>query len=222
MRAVSSPGVSQGHDLPYFAVAARGCLARHPSRSDLLLRAFANPDRRRLCRLARALSHDRGGAGRHGEFSSSRDWWLVRWAPSLPVTLWDEDGYEELRSVSSGLPGKPPPWDVLPIVLTNRAITHISPVSLRPPRRSSKRSRCHEATESRFPGIRRGNHYGSRRRATLIDASCGRQWTAERAEPCKWIQAGEGDSLNPWADTRTHGPPPRRPMRTRCSTQRGS
>jgi len=126
MRAVLFAGrFAKDTDLRDVAVAARGVVwPDTPRVPDLLLRAFAtlivdgySP--------GTPLSQQTVAALRHGEFSSSRDLgWLVLGA-QLAVTLWDEDGYEELTQRQLRLARETGALDVLPIVLTNRAITHI-------------------------------------------------------------------------------------------------
>jgi ATP/maltotriose-dependent transcriptional regulator MalT len=107
------------------AVAARGVAwPDAPEAPDLLLRAFST------------LILDGYGAGtpmseqtvaalRHGEFSTARDLgWLVLGA-QLALTLWDAGAWDELTQRQLRLARDTGQLDILPIALTNRAITHI-------------------------------------------------------------------------------------------------
>jgi DNA-binding CsgD family transcriptional regulator len=71
------------------------------------------------------LSQQTVAALRHGEFSTARDLgWLVLGA-QLALTLWDADAWDELTRRQLRLSRDTGQLDVLPIALTNRAITHL-------------------------------------------------------------------------------------------------
>ena len=107
------------------AAAARGAAwPDMPRVPDLLLRAFATLIVDGYS-AGTPLSQQTVAALRHGEFSSPRDLgWLVLGA-LLAVTLWDEDGYEQLAQRQLRIARETGALDVLPIILTNRAIAHI-------------------------------------------------------------------------------------------------
>ena len=107
------------------AVAARGVAwPDTPDAPDLLLRAFATLILDGYA-AGTPLSQQTVAALRHGEFSSPRDLgWLVL-GTELALTLWDEDAWDELTQRDLRLARDTGAMDVLPIVLTNRAITHI-------------------------------------------------------------------------------------------------
>jgi DNA-binding CsgD family transcriptional regulator len=107
------------------AVAARGAAwPDTPRVPDLILRAFATLIIDGYA-AGTPLSQQTVAALRRGEFSSPRDLgWLVLGA-QLAVTLWDEDGYAELAERQLHIARETGALDVLPIILTNRAIAHI-------------------------------------------------------------------------------------------------
>jgi DNA-binding CsgD family transcriptional regulator len=126
MRAVLFAGrFAKDTHLQEVAVAARGVAwPGTPRVPDLLLRAFATLIVDGYSAGA-PLSQQTVAALRHGEFSSSQDLgWLVLGA-QLAVTLWDEEGYEELAQRQLRLARKTGALEALPIVLTNRAVAHI-------------------------------------------------------------------------------------------------
>lgn len=126
MRAVLFAGrFARDTDLRDVAVAARGVVWPDvPRVPDLLLRAFATLIADGYA-AGTPLSRRTVAALRHDEFLTTRDLgWLVLGA-QLAVTLWDQDGYEELARRQLRLAREAGALDVLPIVLTNRAITHI-------------------------------------------------------------------------------------------------
>jgi DNA-binding CsgD family transcriptional regulator len=126
MRAILFAGrFAQGTGLRDVAVAARAVTWPDPPEvPDLLLRAFAT------------LILDGYGAGaplslqtvaalRYGDFSTAQDLgWLVLGA-QLALTLWDAGAWDELTQRQLRLARDTGQLDVLPIALTNRAITHI-------------------------------------------------------------------------------------------------
>jgi len=126
MRAVLFAGrFAQDTDLRDVAMAARGVLWPDPPLvPDLLLRAFASlivdgySSGAPLAQAAvAALRHDESGAG-------ADLGWLVLGA-QLAASLWDEAAYDELTGRQLRLARETGALEVLPIVLTNRAITHI-------------------------------------------------------------------------------------------------
>ncbi len=126
MRAVLFAGrFARDTDLRDVAVAARGVVWPDvPRVPDLLLRAFATLIADGYA-AGTPLSRRTVAALRHDESLTTRDLgWLVLGA-QLAVTLWDQDGYEELTRRQLRLAREAGALDVLPIVLTNRAITHI-------------------------------------------------------------------------------------------------
>ena len=126
MRAVLFAGrFARDTDLRDVAVAARGVVWPDvPRVPDLLLRAFATLIADGYA-AGTPLSRRTVAALRHDEFLTTRDLgWLILGA-QLAVTLWDQDGYEELTRRQLRLAREAGALDVLPIVLTNRAITHI-------------------------------------------------------------------------------------------------
>ena len=62
---------------------------------------------------------------RDGEFSSSRELGSLILGAQLALTLWDQDGYEELSRRQLRIARESGALDVLPIVLTNRAVAHL-------------------------------------------------------------------------------------------------
>src|SRR5260370_41963601 len=107
------------------AAAARGVAwPDTPRVPDLLLRAFATLILDGYA-AGTPLSQQTVAALQHGEFSTAGDLgWLVLGA-QLALTLWDEDAWDELTQRQLRLARDTGAMDVLPIVLTNRAITHI-------------------------------------------------------------------------------------------------
>jgi DNA-binding CsgD family transcriptional regulator/tetratricopeptide (TPR) repeat protein len=107
------------------AVAARGVVwPDTPRVPDLLLRAFASLNVDGYS-AGTPLSQQTVVALRHREFSTARDLrWLVLGA-RLAVTLWDEEAWDELTQHQVRLARETGALEVLPIVLTNRAIAHI-------------------------------------------------------------------------------------------------
>ena len=126
MRAVLFAGsFAKETDLRDVAEAARGVAwPDAPEAPDLLLRAFA------ILILdgysaGMPLSEQTVAALRHGEFSTPRDLgWLVLGA-QLALTLWDAEAWDTLTRRQLQLARDTGQLDVLPIALTNRAITHI-------------------------------------------------------------------------------------------------
>jgi DNA-binding CsgD family transcriptional regulator len=126
MRAVLFAGsFAKDTGLRDVAVAARGVAwPDTPEAPDLLLRAFATLILDGYG-AGTALSQQTVAALRHGEFSAARDLgWLVLGA-QLALTLWDAGAWDELTQRQLRLARDTGQMDVLPIALTNRAITHI-------------------------------------------------------------------------------------------------
>jgi AAA ATPase domain len=126
MRAVLFAGrFAKDTGLPDVAVAARGVAwPGTPRVPDLLLRAFATLILDGYA-AGTPLSQQIVAALRHGEFSTAGDLgWLVLGA-QLALTLWDGDAWDDLTQRQLRLARDTGAMDVLPIVLANRAITHI-------------------------------------------------------------------------------------------------
>jgi DNA-binding CsgD family transcriptional regulator len=126
MRAVLFAGrFAQDTGLRDVAVAARGVAwPDSPDVPDLLLRAFATLILDGYA-AGTPLSQQTVAALRHGEFTTARDLgWLVLGA-QLALTLWDAGAWDELTQRQLRLARETGQLDVLPIALTNRAITHI-------------------------------------------------------------------------------------------------
>jgi DNA-binding CsgD family transcriptional regulator len=126
MRAVLFAGrFAQDTGLRDIAVAARGVAWPDPPEvPDLLLRAFATLILDGYA-AGTPLSQQTVAALRHGEFSTAQDLgWLVLGA-QLALTLWDAGAWDELTQRQLRLARDTGQLDVLPIALTNRAITHI-------------------------------------------------------------------------------------------------
>ena len=95
-----------------------------PEVPDLLLRAFATLILDGYAAGA-PLSLQTVAALRYGDFSTAQDLgWLVLGA-QLALTLWDAGAWDELTQRQLRLARDTGQLDVLPIALTNRAITHI-------------------------------------------------------------------------------------------------
>lgn len=107
------------------AVAARAITWTDPPEvPDLLLRAFATLILDGY-RAGAPLSLQTVAALRYGDFSTAQDLgWLVLGA-QLALTLWDAGAWDELTQRQLLLARNTGQLDVLPIALTNRAITHI-------------------------------------------------------------------------------------------------
>jgi DNA-binding CsgD family transcriptional regulator len=126
MQAVLFAGrFAEDTNLTDVAVAARGVVwPQTPLVPDLLLRAFAS------------LIVDGYSSGapqaqqavakiRHDAFSAAVDLGSLALGAQLAVTLWDEAAYDELTQRQVRLARETGALEALPIVLTNRAITHI-------------------------------------------------------------------------------------------------
>jgi DNA-binding CsgD family transcriptional regulator len=126
MRAVLFAGrFAEDTNLWDVAAAARGVVwPDTPRVPDLLLRAFASLIVDGYSAGA-PLSQQTVAALRQREFSTAEELgWLVLGA-QLAVTLWDEEAYDDLTKRQVRLARETGAVEVLPIVLTNRAITHI-------------------------------------------------------------------------------------------------
>jgi DNA-binding CsgD family transcriptional regulator len=126
MRAILFAGrFAQDTGLRDVAVAARAVTWPDPPEvPDLLLRAFATLILDGYAAGA-PLSLQTVAALRYGDFSTAQDLgWLVLGA-QLALTLWDAGAWDELTQRQLRLARDTGQLDVLPIALTNRAITHI-------------------------------------------------------------------------------------------------
>ena len=126
MRAILFAGrFAQDTGLRDVAVAARAVTWPDPPEvPDLLLRAFATLILDGYAAGA-PLSLQTVAALRYGDFSTAQDLgWLVLGA-QLALTLWDAGAWDELTQRQLRLARDTGQLDVLPIALTNRAITHL-------------------------------------------------------------------------------------------------
>lgn len=126
MRAVLFAGrFAEDTHLRDVAVAARGVVSSDtPLVPDLLLRAFASLIVDGYSAGA-PLAQQAVAALRHKELSAAVDLGSLALGAQLAVTLWDEAAYDELTQRQVRLARETGALEVLPIVLTNRAIAHI-------------------------------------------------------------------------------------------------